>query len=103
MASLLRDSASGSRWETCKTHWGTFEDLRHARPGEHTPPRSLEWSPRGKMAAYVVGRLCKLVDKEIHDRLIAECPHPSLERKADLTPGMDTKIATFLARYIRDS
>ena len=55
-----------------------------------------------KVASYVAARLCKPIDKEVRNRLHMECPRHSLEGKVAMTSEIDTKMATFLAKYIRD-
>lgn len=65
-------------------------------------PRSAEWVPAPKVAAYMAARLRKPLDKEVRSCLRAECPRPALEGKVAVTPEVDPKMATFLAKFIQD-
>lgn len=58
--------------------------------------------PSDKVAKYVAGRLRKPVEKDARNRLCAECPRPCLENKVTLTPDIDPKMATFLAKFVKD-
>lgn len=47
-------------------------------------------------------RLCKPLDQEICNCLQAECLCPTLDDKVAATPEIDPRMATFLAKYVRD-
>lgn len=65
-------------------------------------PRSAAWAPGDKVVKFVAGRLRKLIVKEARGCLRAECPRPTLEGKVALTPELDSRMATFLAKYMKD-
>lgn len=65
-------------------------------------PRSSEWTPSAEVASYVAGRVRTPLSKEARSRLRSECPHPSLDGKVALTPELDPRMATFLAKFIKD-
>ncbi|XP_078531608.1 uncharacterized protein LOC144818244 isoform X2 [Lissotriton helveticus] len=99
----------------------TMKLLRHARGGLRAPrtlpkatiadmldlddivhPRSAEWVPAEKAALYLASRLRKPLENEARSRLRAECPRPTLEGKVSIIPDIESKMATFLAKFIKE-
>ncbi|KAJ1123137.1 hypothetical protein NDU88_001610 [Pleurodeles waltl] len=68
------------------------EDLIH--------PRSAELVPAPKVVSYMARQLYKPLDKEVRNRPKGE--RSSLEGKVALKPETDAKMATFLAKFVKD-
>ncbi|XP_078514883.1 uncharacterized protein LOC144773614 [Lissotriton helveticus] len=71
-------------------------------PEELLHPRSSQWVPAPKVAAYMAARLRKPLDQEVRSCLWAECPRPTLEGKVTVTPEIDAKMSTFLTKFVKD-
>mgnify|MGYP002804894124 CR=1 FL=1 len=54
------------------------------------------------MAQYIGARIRNLMDKEVRNCLPAECPRLSLDCKVAATPEIHGKMATFVAKFIKD-
>ncbi|XP_069468934.1 uncharacterized protein [Ambystoma mexicanum] len=65
-------------------------------------PRSTEWQPSPRVTQYMAGRLRKPLDKEVRQRLRAECPRPDLPGKVAEAPELDPKMLTFVAKTSKD-
>ncbi|KAJ1200778.1 hypothetical protein NDU88_004599 [Pleurodeles waltl] len=55
-----------------------------------------------KMANYVAGHPRKPLEEEGHNHLRVKCLYPVLEGKVALTPNIDPKMTTFMAKLIKD-
>lgn len=64
-------------------------------------PRSSEWTPSAKVASYVASRIRTLMG-DARSPLRSECPRPSLDGKVAQMPVLDPRMATFLAKFIKD-
>lgn len=97
------DGDSGRPWRPATLQPQSQDmDSDMLNPDNLLHPRSSEWVPAPKVAAYMAARLRKPLDKEVHSCLRAECPRLALEGKVALTPEVDPKMATFLGKFIRD-
>ncbi|KAJ1084696.1 hypothetical protein NDU88_004842 [Pleurodeles waltl] len=71
-----------------------LEDIVH--------PRSADLAPAQKVAEYLHGKLCRSFDKEVRNRLRAECPRPELPDKVAETPEIDARMLTFFKKIEKD-
>ncbi|KAJ1131146.1 hypothetical protein NDU88_009489 [Pleurodeles waltl] len=71
-------------------------------PDDILHPLSSDWALSDKVATYVASRIQKLLEKESHSCLRAECPRPSLSDKVAHTPELDPRMSTFLQKFIKD-
>ncbi|KAJ1124724.1 hypothetical protein NDU88_003173 [Pleurodeles waltl] len=69
------------------------EDIRHTR--------SSEWEPSEKVAFYLKQHLRQPLDREVRNKLRAECPRPSNEGKVAAIPEMDTTRVTCMGRLVK--
>ncbi|KAM8977380.1 LOW QUALITY PROTEIN: uncharacterized protein RCH25_043896 [Pelodytes ibericus] len=65
-------------------------------------PRSAEWSPPQHVADFLRYWLRRPLDKEVRQKLRAECPRPSLPDKVSSTPEFDPTFVTFMMKNGKD-
>ncbi|XP_069503256.1 uncharacterized protein [Ambystoma mexicanum] len=65
-------------------------------------PRSSDWQPSPRVKHYRSIRLRKALDKEVRQRLQAECLRPDLPGKVAETPELDPKMLTFVSKTSKD-
>ncbi|KAJ1208558.1 hypothetical protein NDU88_003942 [Pleurodeles waltl] len=61
-------------------------------------PRSADWA----QAHYLHDKLRKGFDKEVRNRLRAECPRPEIPDKVAETSDIDPSMLTFLKKFAKD-
>ncbi|KAJ1092796.1 hypothetical protein NDU88_005906 [Pleurodeles waltl] len=71
-------------------------------PDYITHPKSSEWAPSDKVTHYVAGRIRKPLEKESRSCRGAECPRPSLPNKVAPTPELDSRMSTYLQKFVKD-
>ncbi|KAJ1184458.1 hypothetical protein NDU88_001264 [Pleurodeles waltl] len=60
------------------------------------------WALAQEMAENLHGKLHRSFDKEVRNRLRAECPRPELPEKVAETPEIDASMLTFLKKIAKD-
>ncbi|KAM8977567.1 uncharacterized protein RCH25_046737 [Pelodytes ibericus] len=65
-------------------------------------PRSAEWSPPQHIAEFLRYWLRRPLEKEVRQKLRAECPRPTLPDKVSSTPEFDPTFATFIMKNGKD-
>ncbi|KAM8975554.1 uncharacterized protein RCH25_018841 [Pelodytes ibericus] len=65
-------------------------------------PRSAEWSPPQHIADFLHYWLRRPLEKEVRQKLRAECPRPTLPDKVSATPDFDPTFVTFMMRNGKD-
>ncbi|KAJ1091282.1 hypothetical protein NDU88_004409 [Pleurodeles waltl] len=68
-------------------------------PEDIVHPRSADWAPAQEVAEYLHGKLRRSFDKEVRNRLRAECPRLELPDKVVETPEIDASMLTFLNKF----
>ncbi|KAJ1191928.1 hypothetical protein NDU88_001241 [Pleurodeles waltl] len=81
---------------TYKSQWDVLN------PDKLLHPCLAEWTPASKVVCYIAARLHMPLDKKVRSCLKAECTRPSFERIVALAPEVDAKMATFVAKFIKD-
>ncbi|KAJ1162896.1 hypothetical protein NDU88_003360 [Pleurodeles waltl] len=71
-------------------------------PEDIIHPRSADWAPAEGVADYLHDKLWKGFDKEVRNRLRAECPRPEIPDKVAETPDIDPSMLTFLKKFAKD-
>ncbi|KAJ1101202.1 hypothetical protein NDU88_006274 [Pleurodeles waltl] len=71
-----------------------LEDIVH--------PRSADWVPAQVVADYLHEKLRKSFDKEVRNRVRAECPRPEIPNKVAEMPEIDPSMLTFLNKFAKD-
>ncbi|KAJ1206390.1 hypothetical protein NDU88_001795 [Pleurodeles waltl] len=71
-------------------------------PEDIVHPRSADWAPAQEVAEYLHGKLRRSFDKEVRNRLQAECPRPELPDKVAEMHGIDASMLTFLTKFAKD-
>ncbi|KAJ1196472.1 hypothetical protein NDU88_000343 [Pleurodeles waltl] len=71
-------------------------------PEDIIHPRSADWAPAQAVADYLHDKLRKGFDKEVRNRLRAECPRPEIPDKVAETPDIDPSMLTFLKKFAKD-
>lgn len=74
--------------------------MHHPRLIHH--PRSTKLSPPDHIDQYLTYWLRKPLDKEVRNKLRAECPRPTIAHKATNTPEFDSYMSTYMAKRGRD-
>ncbi|KAM4698707.1 LOW QUALITY PROTEIN: uncharacterized protein WCC33_014241 [Rhinophrynus dorsalis] len=92
-----RESAGVEEELLCDRQGNPLFDPRFLRH-----PKSSEWSLPDHLARYVHHWIRKPLEREVRNRLRAECPRPSLPDKVALTPEFDPTVLTFMSRSGRD-
>ncbi|XP_078533318.1 uncharacterized protein LOC144819222 [Lissotriton helveticus] len=100
------DGYSGRPWRPAPHSSGTGEgDVKIPDMFDPTRiyhPRSSEWTPDPKVAAYVAGKVRQPLEKEVRTRMRGECPRPKLEGRVATTPDIDDKLYAFFAKFMKD-
>ncbi|XP_053310209.1 uncharacterized protein LOC128472338 [Spea bombifrons] len=65
-------------------------------------PRSAEWTPPDHIARYLQVWMRKALDKEVRNKLRAECPRPTIPGKVTATPEFDSFMVTYMNKKGRD-
>ncbi|KAJ1119123.1 hypothetical protein NDU88_007309 [Pleurodeles waltl] len=68
-------------------------------PEDIIHPRSSDWAPVQAVADYLHDKLRKGFNKEVRNRLRAECPRPEIPDKAAETPDIDPSM---LKKFAKD-
>ncbi|KAJ1093528.1 hypothetical protein NDU88_006628 [Pleurodeles waltl] len=71
-------------------------------PEDSVHLRSGDWAPVQAVADYMHDKLKKSFNKEVHNRLRAECPRPEILNKVEEMPEIDARLLTFLKKFSKD-
>lgn len=71
-------------------------------PSKINHPRGSDWWPHDHVAKFIKLCIRKPLERESRNLMRSECPSPSLDNKAGLTPILDPELLTFLFKTGRD-
>lgn len=61
----------------------------------------FKWTPKPRVAKYLVERMRTPLDKDVRNRLKEDCPRPYVEDRVTATPTLDPAVIN-IAQYIKD-